>query len=75
MEYDGTWMAVNDRIVGYYMTSYEGVFDDTYYLGEPYYATGEWYIENLTISNLEYMMSYKITDIYGNSYWTPVIKD
>ncbi len=149
LEYDGTWMAVNDRIVGYYMTSYdyyddnykimgripallndqlvdiilsfdqdnpygevlgariiydeedtpnlpkglvdieegdridylcdyysyEGEFDDTYYLGEPYYATDEWYIENLTITNLEYMMSYKITDIYGNSYWTPVIKD
>lgn len=150
LEFDGTWMAINDRIVSYFMTSYDyqgddykimgrvpamlndqlvdiivsfdqdnpygdvlgariiydkeeetpnlpkglidilpddridyltdyytyqGDFDDTYYLGEPYYATGEWYIENLAISNLDYMMTYKITDIYGNSYWTPVITD
>ncbi|MGM0395863.1 MAG: clostripain-related cysteine peptidase [Bacillota bacterium] len=150
LEFDGTWMAINDRIVSYFMTSYDyqgdnykilgrvpamlndqlvdivvsfdqdnpygevlgariiydreeetpnlpkglveiepddridyltdyysyqGEFDDTYYLGEPYYATGDWYIENLAITNLDYMMTYKITDIYGNSYWTPVITD
>jgi hypothetical protein len=150
LEYDGTWIAINDRIVSYYMTSYdyhgddykilgrvpaflndqlvdiilsfdqdnpygevlgarviydedeetpnlpkglidinegdridylcdyysyEGDFNNTYYLGEPYYVTGDWYIENLVISNLDYLMTYKITDIYGNSYWTPVITD
>lgn len=62
-----------DYLCDYY--SYKGEFDDSYYLGEPYVATGEWYIENLSISNLDFMMSYKITDIYGNSYWTPVITD
>ncbi len=150
LEFDGTWMAINDRMVSYFMTSYDyqgddykimgrvpamlndqlvdiivsfdqdnpygevlgariiydkeeetatlpkglidiepedqidyltdyysyqGDFDDTYYLGEPYYATGDWYIENLAISNLDYIMTYKITDIYGNSYWSPVITD
>ncbi len=150
LEYDGTWIAINDQIVSYFMTSYdtngdnykilgrvpallngelvdiilsfdqdnpygevlgarivydneketpnlpkglleinagdkidylcdyysyEGDFDDSYYLGETYIATGEWYIENLSITNLDFMMSYKITDIYGNSYWTPVITD
>jgi hypothetical protein len=62
-----------DYLCDYY--SYEGDFDDSYYLGESYVATGEWYIENLSISNLKFLMSYKITDIYGNSYWTPVITD
>ncbi len=150
LEYDGTWMAINDQIVSYYMTSYDsygdnykilgrvpamlngelvdiilsfdqdkpfgevlgarivydstqetpnlpkglieimpgdkidylcdyysynGNFNDTYYLGESYVATGDWYIENLAITNLNYLMSYKITDIYGNSYWTPAITD
>jgi len=150
LEYDGTWMAINDHIVSYYMTSYDyygdnykimgrvpallnnqlvdiilsfdqdnpygqvlggriiydrvedtanlpkglidiqegdridylcdyysyqGEFNDSYYLGESYYASGDWYIENLPISNLEYMVSYRITDIYGNSYWTPMIRN
>ena len=150
LEYDGTWMAINGRIVSYYMTSYDaygntykimgrvpallnrqrvdiiisfddenpygevlgaqivydgetttpnlpkglleikaedridylcdyytyqGQFTDIFYLGDPYYASGEWYIENLAIENLDYLMSYKITDIYGNSYWTPAIRD
>jgi hypothetical protein len=150
LEYDGTWLAINDRIVSYYMTSYdsygetykimgrvpillneqradlilsfdqdnpygevlgarmiydevtetpnlpkglidiaagdnidylcdyysyEGAFNDTYFLGDPYVATGDWYIENLTLSNLDYRMSYKVTDIYGNQYWTPVVTD
>ena len=150
LEYDGTWLAINDRIISYYMTSYdsygdtykimgrvpmllneqradliisfdqnnpygevlgariiydietetpnlpkglieieegdkidflcdyysyEGKFDDTYYMGETYVATGEWYIENLGITNTDYLMSYKITDIYGNNYWTPAITD
>ncbi|QSX08503.1 peptidase C11 [Alkalibacter rhizosphaerae] len=150
LEYDGTWLAINDRIVSYYMTSYDsygdtykimgrvpillngqladmilsfdqgtpygevlgaqivydtevetpnqpkglleievgdridylcdyysyqGEFDDTYYLGDPYEAEEEWYIENLAVTNLDYLMSYKITDIYGNSYWTPPVRD
>ncbi len=53
--------------------TYQGEFNDTYYLGAPYVASGEWNIENLAITNLAYVMSYKITDIYGNSYWTPAI--
>lgn len=149
LEYDGTWLAVNDRIVCYYMYSYDaygdeykimgripallnnqrvnilvsfdqdnpygevlgaqilydqrtetpnlpkglleikegdridylcdyysydGTFDDTYFLGDPYYATGDWYIENLALEDLDVLTTYKITDIYGNSYWTPTIE-
>jgi hypothetical protein len=42
-------------------------------LGEPRFATDNWQIENLTIAILNYMMTYKIRDVYGNSYWTPVM--
>jgi hypothetical protein len=62
-----------DYLCDYY--SYQGTFNDTYFLGDPYIATGDWYIENLSITNQDYMMSYKLIDIYGNSYWTPIISD
>lgn len=62
-----------DFLCDYY--SYEGDFNDTYFLGDALIFDGDWQIENLAISNLEYRMTYKITDIYGNSYWTPVISD
>ena len=62
-----------DYLCDYY--SYEGDFDDTYYLGDQYIADGNWYIENLAINDLDFLMSYKITDIYGNTYWTPAVTD
>lgn len=60
-----------DFLCDYY--SLQGQYDDSYYLGDPYYATGEWYIENLSLTNLDYLTSYKITDIYGNNHWTPAL--
>ena len=62
-----------DFLCDYY--TYEGDFDDNYYLGDPLTFDGTWQIENLSIINLNYLMSYKLTDIYGNSYWTPAILD
>ena len=148
LEYDGTWLAINGRIVSYYLTShdaygdtwktlgrvpamlngqradiivsfdqdtpygevlgarivydpqsetpnlpkglveilpgdridylcdyytYQGEYTDTWYLGDPDRATGDWYIENLHVTNLNYLMTYRITDIYGNHYWTPPV--
>ncbi len=150
MEYDGTWLAINGRIVSYYMLSddhngdsysirgrvpallnqkrvdiiivfdnenpdgmvigaqvqydaalqtetvakglidieagdkidflcdyytYDGQYSDTYYLGEQYTTSGEWKIENLSVKNDSYRMTYRLTDIYGNRYWTPAITD
>ncbi|MDD3656584.1 MAG: clostripain-related cysteine peptidase [Atribacterota bacterium] len=60
-----------DFLCDYY--TYEGEYDDTYYLGNQYTATGEWEIENLSIGINDYQMTYRITDIYGNQYWTPSI--
>ncbi len=55
--------------------SYEGDYDDTYYLGDTYTVSGKWQIENLDISQYEYQMAYRITDIYNNKIWTPTVTD
>ena len=62
-----------DFLCDYY--TYDGDFKDNYYLGDALIFDGSWQIENLSIINLDYLMSYKLTDIYGNSYWTPAILD
>jgi hypothetical protein len=60
-----------DFLCDYY--TYDGRYNNTYYLGEQYTAAGEWKIENLRIRNGKYQMTYRITDIYGNRYWTPSV--
>jgi hypothetical protein len=150
MEYDGTWLALNDRIVSYYLISderrgdtyftkgrvpamlnnqlvdliiifdnanpygkligaqkkydsdretyavakglltvkagdkidyladyytYDAKYTDTYYLGKQYTATGDWQIENISVGNRDYLMTYRITDIYNNRYWTPSVSN
>ena len=60
-----------DFLCDYY--TYAGDYKDTYYLGKQYTATGEWKIENLSVGNKSYQMTYRITDIYNNKFWTPSI--
>jgi hypothetical protein len=62
-----------DYLCDYY--SYDGKYNDTYYLGEQYTATGEWTIENLSVDNMKYQMTYRLTDIYDNHYWTPSVSN
>ncbi len=62
-----------DFLCDYY--TYEGEYTDSYFLGEQYTATGEWEIYNVDIGDMGYQMTYRITDIYGNQYWTPSITD
>ncbi|HZL07169.1 MAG TPA: peptidase C11, partial [Coriobacteriia bacterium] len=62
-----------DYLCDYY--TYEGGYSNTYLLGEQYTATGEWQIENLSVGQSGYQMTYRITDIYGNRYWTPSVTD
>jgi hypothetical protein len=62
-----------DFLCDYY--TYDGDYSDTYFLGEQYTATGEWKIENLDVGKQKYQMTYRITDIYGNKYWTPTVTD
>jgi hypothetical protein len=62
-----------DFLCDYY--TYEGEYRDTYFLGDQYVATGTWEIENLPVGDLPYQMTYRITDIYGNRFWTPSVSD
>ena len=62
-----------DYLCDYY--TYAGVYSDTYYLGDAYTATGQWKIENLSVGNGGYQMTYRLTDIYGNKYWSPSVSD
>jgi len=62
-----------DYLCDYY--SYDGTYSDTYMLGEQYTATGAWEIENLSVGESGYQMTYRITDIYGNRYWTPSVTE
>lgn len=60
-----------DYLCDYY--TYDGEYTDTYFLGDQYIATGEWIIENLAVGEDNFKMTYRITDIYNNKYWTPSI--
>jgi hypothetical protein len=60
-----------DFLCDYY--TYAGKYSDTFYLGKPYIATGNWKIENLSVGKKKYQMTYRLTDIYNNKYWTPSI--
>ncbi len=62
-----------DYLCDYY--TYAGEYNDTYFLGEQYTATGEWEVENLSVGDSDYQMTYRFTDIYNNKYWTPSISD
>jgi hypothetical protein len=60
-----------DFLCDYY--TYDGDYSDTYYLGEQYTATGAWETENLSVGSMKYQMTYRLTDIYDNKYWTPSV--
>ncbi|MDD2427411.1 MAG: clostripain-related cysteine peptidase [Eubacteriales bacterium] len=53
--------------------TYDGEYSDSYYLGDRMTASGDWLIGNAPLGNVQYLMTYRITDIYGAQYWTPVV--
>ncbi len=64
---------VIDYLCDYY--SYDGKYSDTYMLGDKYTYDGEGFtVENLSIGDLPYSVTYRITDMYGNKYWTEAIE-
>jgi hypothetical protein len=62
-----------DYLCDYY--TYDGKYTDTFYLGKQYTATGDWNIENISIGNRDYLMTYRITDMFDNHYWTPSVSN
>lgn len=59
-----------DFLCDYY--SYDGEYQDSYYLGETLTVTDSMEISNVAVDKDSAKITYKITDIYGQDYWTPV---
>ncbi len=54
---------------------YDGTYSDTYMLGQAQTVTGTWEIANLPVGDMPYHMTYRLTDRYGNRYWTEPVTD
>lgn len=63
---------VIDFLCDYY--SYEGEYLDTYMLGNRMTVDGELSISNVDIGQVSPLVTYRLTDIYGNHFWTQAIQ-
>ena len=50
--------------------TYDGVFRDSYYLGEPMTVTDDMQISNTILGDGKTVALYRFTDIYNQNYWT-----
>ncbi len=53
--------------------SYAEEYQDSYYLGEQMIADGDLSVSNVQIGDSRCLVTYKLTDIYNNTYWTPAV--
>ena len=53
--------------------AFDKSFDDAYYLGEQYIADDELTIANMDIGTANKLVTYCLTDIYGNEIWTDAV--
>lgn len=60
-----------DFLCDYY--SYDGAYQDSYYLGEQMTVDGELTVSNVYIDKDASSAAYRFTDIYCQQYWTPVL--
>ncbi|MBR4731472.1 MAG: peptidase C11 [Lachnospiraceae bacterium] len=60
-----------DFLCDYY--TYRGEYKDTYYLGDPMTYDGSAEIGNIMIRGSKVSVTYRLTDIYQQTYWTPVL--
>lgn len=62
-----------DFICDFY--SYNGEYQDSYYLSEPVTVTDNMTISNVDVGDGEVKLMYRFTDIYNQTYWSePIIK-
>ena len=61
-----------DFICDYY--SYDGTYADSYYLGDTITVGSEVTIANIDISAEKANVTYRLSDIYNQVYWTPVVE-
>ncbi len=60
-----------DFICDYY--SYDGEYQDSYFLGEQLTVSGEPVVSDLMIDVGSYTAAYRFTDLYQQHYWTEII--
>lgn len=60
-----------DFLCDYY--DYDQEYTDSYYLGEQMTVYGDLTVNNVSMTNTDYIAAYRLTDIYHNHYWTPQI--
>ena len=54
--------------------NYDETYDDSYYLGDPMTVRGEIEISNVSIGDDTVLFTYRLTDIYNNTYWLPAMQ-
>lgn len=63
-----------DFLCDYY--AYDGTYSDSYYLGERLIAPTVWEVSNVSVgSDYHYSMMLRITDLYGNYFWTAAVTE
>jgi len=61
-----------DFLCDYY--SYDGSFQDSYYLGETMTVGENLEISNVDVGDRKVLATYRLTDIYNRQYWTPPVE-
>ncbi len=54
--------------------TYDGAYENTYYLGEPMTVVEDMEISNVDVGDGPVRITYCFTDIYNQKYWTPVLE-
>ncbi len=52
---------------------YDETYDDSYYLGDPMTVSGDIEISNVSVGDDPVLFTYRLTDIYNNTYWLPAM--
>lgn len=54
--------------------TYDGEYENTYYLGEPMTVEANMEISNVDVGGGAVQVTYRFTDIYNQQYWTPALE-
>ena len=54
--------------------TYDETYEDSYLLGEPLVLSGEPEVGQVEIGDGGGLVTYRLTDLYNNTYWTPAVE-
>ena len=60
-----------DFVCDYY--SYDGEYQDSYLMGEQMIVSEDMVISDVPVGENEKRVTYRLTDLYNQEYWTPVV--